>query len=63
MATRYIGMKEMCTLTGKSKPTLWRMYAKRKEFPKPAKTPSGIFLGWTESVYEEWVNKEKTADI
>ncbi|EDU9246504.1 AlpA family phage regulatory protein [Salmonella enterica] len=62
MATRYIGMKEMCTLTGKSKPTLWRMYAKRKEFPKPEKTPSGIFLG-TESVYEEWVNKEKTADI
>ncbi|EAX5088106.1 AlpA family phage regulatory protein [Salmonella enterica] len=63
MATRYIGMKEMCTLTGKSKPTLWRMYAKRKEFPKPEETPSGIFLGWTESVYEEWVNKEKTADI
>ncbi|ECH8731636.1 AlpA family phage regulatory protein [Salmonella enterica subsp. enterica] len=63
MATRYIGMKEMCTLTGKSKPTLWRMYAKRKEFPKPEKTPSGIFLGWTEPVYEEWVNKEKTADI
>ena len=63
MATRYIGMKEMCKLTGKSKPTLWRMYTKRKEFPKPEKTPSGIFLGWPESVYEEWVNKEKTADI
>jgi predicted DNA-binding transcriptional regulator AlpA len=35
MATRYIGIKEMCKLTGKSKPTLWRMYAKRKEFPAP----------------------------
>ena len=63
MATRYIGMKEMCERTGKSKPTLWRMYAKRKEFPKPEKTPSGIFLGWPESIYEEWVNKEKTADF
>jgi predicted DNA-binding transcriptional regulator AlpA len=56
-------MKEMCKLTGKSKPTLWRIYAKRKEFPIPEKTPSGIFLAWPESVYEEWVNKEKTADI
>ncbi|ERT14502.1 hypothetical protein O185_03815 [Photorhabdus temperata J3] len=21
--------------------------------------PSGIFLGWTETVYEEWVRKDK----
>lgn len=33
--TRYIKMKEMIRLTGKSKSTLWRMYAKRTEFPKP----------------------------
>lgn len=59
MATRYIGIKEMCKLTGKSKPTLWRMYAKRKEFPAPEKTPSGIFLGWSEKVYEDWVAKAK----
>lgn len=50
----------MCKLTGKSKPTLWRMYAKRKEFPAPERTPSGIFLGWPETVYEAWVNKTKT---
>lgn len=60
MATRYIGYPEMIRLTGKSKPTLWRMYAKKKEFPKPERTPSGTFLGWPESVYEEWVRKEKT---
>ncbi|CRL44517.1 hypothetical protein SGGMMB4_01646 [Sodalis glossinidius str. 'morsitans'] len=32
MATRYIGLKEMCQLTGKSHPTLWRMWQKRKIF-------------------------------
>ncbi|TDB42062.1 helix-turn-helix transcriptional regulator [Photorhabdus luminescens] len=60
MATRYIGYAEMVKLTGKSKPTLWRMYAKRNEFPKPERTPSGIFLGWPETTYEEWVRKDKT---
>ncbi|EBR0130784.1 AlpA family phage regulatory protein, partial [Salmonella enterica subsp. enterica serovar Ajiobo] len=41
--TRYIKMKEMISLTGKSKPTLWRMYAKRNEFPKPERTKGGTF--------------------
>ncbi|WP_437887047.1 helix-turn-helix transcriptional regulator [Phytobacter sp. V91] len=59
MPTRYINMKSMCELTGKSKPTLWRMYAKRGEFPKPERTASGTFLGWTEKVYEDWVNSDK----
>ncbi|EHV3411442.1 AlpA family phage regulatory protein [Salmonella enterica] len=58
MATRFIGIKEMCKLTGKSKPTLWRMYAKRKEFPAPVRTQSGSFLGWPETVYEEWVSQQ-----
>lgn len=56
---KYIKMKEMVQLTGKSKTTLWRMYAKRKEFPKPQKTKGGTFLGWPEHVYEEWVRSEK----
>ncbi|OCA55180.1 AlpA family transcriptional regulator [Photorhabdus namnaonensis] len=62
MATRYIGLKEMCKLTGKSHPTLWRMWAKRKEFPKPEKTPGGTFLGWPESVYERWVREQNLND-
>ncbi len=49
----------MVQLTGKSKTTLWRMYAKRKEFPKPQKTKGSTFLGWPEHVYEEWVRSEK----
>lgn len=57
--TRYIKMKEMISLTGKSKPTLWRMYAKRNEFPKPERTKGGTFLGWPETVYEDWVRSEK----
>lgn len=57
--TRYIKMKEMISLTGKSKPTLWRMYAKRNEFPKPERTKGGTFLGWSETVYEDWVRSEK----
>ncbi|WP_072059496.1 helix-turn-helix transcriptional regulator [Enterobacter ludwigii] len=55
MSTRYIGLKEMCKLTGKSHPTLWRMWAKKKDFPAPQRSKSGSFLGWPESVYEEWV--------
>ena len=63
MATRYINMKEMCELTGKSKPTLWRMYTKRGEFPKPERTASGIFLGWSEKTYEEWVAASKNQTL
>ncbi|MBD1227713.1 helix-turn-helix transcriptional regulator [Xenorhabdus griffiniae] len=59
MATRYIDYKEMQKLTGKSKSTLWRMYAKRNEFPKPDRTKSGVFLGWSEEVYEAWVKEKK----
>ncbi|PIJ50644.1 AlpA family phage regulatory protein [Erwinia sp. OLTSP20] len=58
MATRYIGLKEMCELTGKSHPTLWRMWAKKKEFPAPQKSLSGSFLGWPENIYEEWVKSQ-----
>jgi predicted DNA-binding transcriptional regulator AlpA len=58
MATRYIGLKEMCQLTGKSHPTLWRMWAKKKEFPAPQKSLSGTFLGWPETVYEDWVREQ-----
>ncbi len=57
--TRYIKWKEMIRLTGKSKPTIWRMYAKRNEFPRPERTKGGTFLGWPEHVYEEWVRSEK----
>ena len=57
--TRYIKWKEMIQLTGKSKPTIWRMYAKRNEFPKSERTKGGTFLGWPEHVYEEWVRSEK----
>ncbi|HCT8187668.1 TPA: AlpA family phage regulatory protein [Morganella morganii] len=59
MTTRFIGLKEMCELTGKSHPTLWRMWAKRNEFPKPSKTKSGTFLGWAEAEYEKWVESQK----
>ncbi|EQC01048.1 AlpA family phage regulatory protein [Photorhabdus temperata] len=58
MAARYIGLKEMCQLTGKSHPTLWKMCAKRKEFPEPEKTLGGIFLGWPENAYEKWVREQ-----
>lgn len=58
MATRYIGLKEMCQLTGKSHPTLWRMWAKKKDFPVPHKSLGGTFLGWPEAVYEEWVKQQ-----
>ncbi|MDE9566271.1 AlpA family phage regulatory protein [Xenorhabdus bovienii] len=59
MAIRYIKREEMQKLTGKSKTTLWRMYAKRNEFPKPDKTAGGTFLGWPEDVYEAWVREKK----
>ncbi|ARF51138.1 AlpA family phage regulatory protein [Pantoea stewartii subsp. stewartii DC283] len=58
MATRYIGLKEICSLTGKSHPTLWRMWSKKGEFPAPQKSRSGAFLGWPESVYEDWVKQQ-----
>ncbi|WP_232808189.1 helix-turn-helix transcriptional regulator [Serratia plymuthica] len=58
MATRYIGLKEMCQLTGKSHPTLWRMWAKQKDFPAPQRSKSGSFLGWPEAVYEDWVHRQ-----
>ena len=57
MATKYIGLKKMCELTGKSHPTLWRMYAKFKTFPAPHKSASGSFLGWPEPIYEAWVQQ------
>ncbi|EHM42739.1 helix-turn-helix transcriptional regulator [Hafnia alvei] len=60
MATRYIGLKEMCALTGKSHPTLWRMWAKKKDFPAPQRSKSGSFLGWPEDIYEKWVYEQKT---
>ncbi|AWK13503.1 AlpA family phage regulatory protein [Candidatus Fukatsuia symbiotica] len=59
MTTRYIGLKEMCKLMGKSHPTLWRMYAKKGEFPKPSRSKSGCFLGWADNIYEEWVKDQK----
>ncbi len=34
MATRYIGLKEICSLTGKSHPTLWRMWSKKESFQR-----------------------------
>jgi predicted DNA-binding transcriptional regulator AlpA len=58
MATRYIGLKEMCKLTGKSHPTLWRMWEKKKDFPAPHRSKSGSFLGWPEHIYEEWVKQQ-----
>ncbi|RXK33025.1 AlpA family phage regulatory protein [Arsenophonus endosymbiont of Bemisia tabaci Asia II 3] len=59
MATRYIGIKEMCQLTGKSHPTLWWMWAKKKDFPAPRKSRSGTCLGRTERDYEEWVEAQR----
>lgn len=59
MAARFIGLKEMCELTGKSHPTLWRMRAKRNKFPKPSKTKSGTFLGRAEVEYEKSHKKDK----
>ena len=58
MATKYIGLKEMCKLTGKSHPTLWRMWKKQQVFPAPQKSASGSFLGWPEPVYEAWVQQQ-----
>lgn len=58
MPTRYIGLKEMQQLTGKSHQTLWRLWTQRKEFPPPHKTKSGTFLGWPVTVYESWVNQQ-----
>ncbi len=58
MATRYIGLKEMCKLTNKSHPTLWRMWAKKKTFPEPQKSLSGSFPGWPGNAYEEWVKNQ-----
>ncbi|MGL4860260.1 MAG: helix-turn-helix transcriptional regulator [Enterobacteriaceae bacterium] len=52
---RYIGLKEMCELTGKSHSTLWKMWSKRGDFPKPYRTKHGLFLGWPVDVYEKWV--------
>ncbi|MFT8210848.1 MAG: helix-turn-helix transcriptional regulator [Symbiopectobacterium sp.] len=59
MINYYIGLKEMCQLTGKSHPTLWRMWAKKKDFPAPQKSRSGTFLGWPERDYEEWVEAQR----
>ncbi|HGJ5856802.1 AlpA family phage regulatory protein [Arsenophonus nasoniae] len=50
MSISYIKRNEMVKLTGKSKTTLWRMYAIRNEFPKPEKTKNGTFLGWPENI-------------
>nr|WP_050093053.1 AlpA family phage regulatory protein [Yersinia pseudotuberculosis] len=58
-ADGYIKWPEMLLLTGKSRPTIWRMYSKRNEFPKPERTKSGMFLGWPEITYEEWVRSKK----
>ncbi|ECA8969590.1 AlpA family phage regulatory protein [Salmonella enterica subsp. enterica serovar Omuna] len=58
MASRYISLKEMCSLMGLSRVTLWRMYEKRCEFPKPHKSTSGTFLGWPESVFNDWQQQQ-----
>ncbi|KGP46564.1 regulatory protein [Morganella morganii] len=42
-----------------TEPALWRMNAKRNEFPKPEKTKGGTYLGWSETVYEDWARSEK----
>ncbi|WP_413734797.1 helix-turn-helix transcriptional regulator [Sodalis sp. RH21] len=56
MAIGYIGLEEMRRLTGKSHPTLWRIWAIRKEFPLPQKSKNGTFLGWPENIYDDWIN-------
>ncbi|MDJ3907187.1 AlpA family phage regulatory protein [Salmonella enterica] len=43
---------------GLSRVTLWRMYEKRREFPKPHKSASGTFLGWPESVFNDWQQRQ-----
>lgn len=44
MATGYIEMVEACSLTGNSKSTRWRIYAKRSEFLRSERTASGTFF-------------------
>lgn len=61
MATRYIGVREMCRLTGKSYSTLWRLY-KRREFPRPKRTVHGSFLGWREDEYQRFVETGVVSD-
>lgn len=56
--TRYISLEEMTSLTGKSYKSLWRMWSKTGDFPRPHKTKGGAFLGWPVTVYEDWVSKQ-----
>ncbi|MFS1582896.1 MAG: helix-turn-helix transcriptional regulator [Candidatus Arsenophonus phytopathogenicus] len=52
--TRFIGYEEMEKKLNKSRTTIWRMVRKR-ELPEPKVTQGGLFLGWPEETYREWI--------
>lgn len=49
-----ITYKQMEVLTGKSRKSLWRWFAKDGTFPKPL-TRNGRAIGWTEQQYQNWL--------
>ncbi|WP_196210355.1 AlpA family transcriptional regulator [Citrobacter sp. Res13-Sevr-PEB04-36] len=62
MPTRFIGVREMCRLTGKSYSTLWRL-CKKRAFPLPKKTSTGTFLGWREDEYQRYVETGQIEEL
>ena len=59
MSERFLGVREITELTGKSRPTIWR-WCRDGHFPKPRKIgPNSI--GWLESEVEAWIERHRNA--
>ncbi len=56
---RFLGLKEITKLTGKSRPTIWR-WCRDGHFPKPRKIGPNS-SSWLESEILAWIEKQRTA--
>lgn len=59
MADRYIRRREVESLTGLSRTTIYDMM-NRGDFPRPVKL-TGKAVGWPESIVVEWLESRPTA--
>ncbi|SON48156.1 helix-turn-helix transcriptional regulator [Vibrio tapetis] len=54
---KIMSLQEVAAEVKRSPRTVWRWWAKDKSFPKPIQM-NGRCLGWRESVFVEWLNKQ-----
>lgn len=52
---RVMSLDEVALVIGRSKKTLWRLWAKEKVFPKPI-LMKGRAIGWRESIINKFLD-------